>query len=170
MIFLAEFSVIKPDIGLLFWSTVIFILFWVVVGSLAFKPIVRALKKREQDIQNSLDEAKRAREEMANLKAENEELLRQAREERSRILREAKEIGDKMVAEAKEKAKEEARRIVTEAKEQIENQKRAAMIEVKNELGMMAIQIAEKILRKNLAGDKEQEAYVQSLIDEIKLN
>ncbi|MEI4920525.1 hypothetical protein Q8G81_33735, partial [Klebsiella pneumoniae] len=81
----------------------------------AFNPIAESLKKREMDIQNSLDEAKKAREEMANLQAENEKLLAQAREERSQILKEAKEAKDEIIAEAKERANTEYKRKVESA-------------------------------------------------------
>ncbi len=164
------FGPLQPDPGLILWTSIIFLLFWFIVGKAAFKPIAQALKKREQDIQNSLDEAKKAREEMANLKAENEELLAQAREERAKILREAKEVKDNIISEAKTKAKEEAKKIVSDAKEQIENQKMAAMIDIKNQVGNMALEIAEKVLKQKLQGDNDQEKYVNTLVDEIKLN
>ena len=170
MIFLLDFSPIKPDFGLLLWSSVIFILFWVLMGKMAFGPIKEALKKRESDIQDALDEAKNARDEMSNLKAENEQILIQAREERSKILKEAKEIKDTVIKEAKDKAKEEAQKIVTNAKNEIENQKTAALIDLKNQSGMMALEIAEKIIKKQLSGDSEQEKFANSLIDDIKLN
>jgi len=170
MIYLAEFSVIRPEWGLLIWSTVIFVLFWALVGKFAFGPIRDALKKREGDIQDALDEAKNAREEMANLKAENEQILAQAREERSNILKEAKAAKDAIVNEAKTKAKEESQRIVANAKAEIETQKTAAILDVKNQAGMMALSIAEKIIKKQLTGDSEQEKFANSLIDEIKLN
>ena len=109
MIFLIDLSVLKPDVGLIAWTILIFALFWGLMAKFAFRPIINALKKRKSDIQNSLDEAKRVREEMAKMKAENEELLAQAREERAKILKEAKEAGDRIVAEAKDKAKEEAK-------------------------------------------------------------
>ena len=170
MIFLLDFSPIKPDVGLLLWTAIIFLLFWFILGKLAFNPITEALKKREDDIQNSLDEAKRARQEMANLKAENEALLAQAREERSKLLTEAKEVKENIIAEAKGKAKEEAQKIVAQAKEQIENQKMAAIIDLKNQVGGMALAIAEKVIRKELSGNAEQEAFVNGLVDDIKLN
>jgi len=170
VMFLADFSVIKPDPGLIFWTSLVFILVWVILGRMAFGPIQKALKKRESDIQGSLEEARSAREEMANLKSENEELIRQAQEERAKILREAKEAKDSIVNEAKDKAKEEAQKIVTNAKNEIEQQKKAAMTELKNEVGVLAIAIAEKVLRKELKGDKSQEQFVNALVDEIKLN
>lgn len=170
MIFLLDFTPIRPEFGLLFWSTLIFLLFWGIMGKYAFGPIKEALKKRESDIQDALDQAKYAREEMSNLKAQNEQILTQAREERSKILKEAKEIKDSMIKEAREKAKDEAQKIVNNAKNEIDNQKQAAIIELKNQTGMMALEIAEKIIKKQLSGDSEQEKFANSLIDDIKLN
>ncbi len=170
MMFLVDFSVIKPDPGLIFWSTLIFATFWIIVGKLAFKPIVEALKKRETDIQNALDAAKIARSEMEDLKEENEELLAKAREERTQILNEAKEARDYMVAEAKKKAREEAATIINNARNDIENHKQAAIKELKMEVGNMAIDIASKVIRKELESDQSQKDYVRKLVDEIKLN
>lgn len=170
MFFLADFSVIKPEPGLLIWTTIIFLLFWYLMSRFAFKPIAESLKKRELDIQNSLDEAKRAREEMSHLQAENEKLLAQAREERSAILKEAKEAKDEIIAEAKERANAEYKRKVESALQDIENQKMAALVALKNEVGNMAVDIAEKLLRKELANKSEQEAFAKSLAENIKLN
>lgn len=170
MIFLADFSVIKPDPGLLIWTTIIFGLFWFLMSRFAFKPIAESLKTREQDIQNSLDEAKRAREEMSHLQAENEKLLAQAREERTQILKEAKEAKEEIIAEAKERANAEYKRKVESAIQDIENQKQAAMVTLKNQAGQLAIDIAEKVLRKELADKAAQETYAKSLAESIKLN
>ena len=170
MFYLMGFDPIKPDIGLIFWTTVIFLLFWGIIGRFAFKPIASALRKRELDIQSSLDEAKLARQEMANLKAENEKLLAQAREERARILKQAKDVGENIVQESKQRAKEEAQKIVTSAKTEIESQKKQALIEVKNQLGNMALDIAEQVLRRKLKDDKEQQDLVNTLVKEISLN
>jgi F-type H+-transporting ATPase subunit b len=170
LFFLADFSVIKPDIGLLLWTTVFFVLFWFIIGKFAFKPIAEALKSREDNIQAALDEADKAREEMAKLKAENEVILAQAREERAKMLKEAMDTKNSIVSEAKLKAKEEAQRIVNNAKVEIESEKNAAIREVKNQVGMMATQIAEKIIRKQLAGQEDHESFVGKLIDDIKLN
>ena len=167
---LADFSVIKPDFGLFFWATVFFLLFWFLVGKAAFKPIANALKKRENDIQDALDEAKRAREEMANLNARNEQLLVEAREERAKMMREAKEAGAGIVNDARDKAKEEAQRIVMNAKRDIENEKKAAITELKNQVGNMAIEIAEKVLQRELDNKQEQEQFVSRLVDDIRLN
>ncbi|MBK8880399.1 MAG: F0F1 ATP synthase subunit B, partial [Haliscomenobacter sp.] len=143
MIFLAsEFSPILPEFGIFFWTMLIFLIVWFGLGTFAFKPIQRALKKREEDIQHSLDQAKRAREEMAQLQTTNEQLLKQAQEERVAILKEAKEAKDNIIKEAKERAKEEAQKIVISAKADIEHMKLEVMTNVKNEVGAMAISIA----------------------------
>ena len=170
MLFLGDFSVIKPDPGLLFWTTVIFLLFWYIMSRFAFKPIAEALKKREMDIQAALDEAKMARKEMANLQAENEILLNQAREERTQMLKEAKDLKDQIITEAKERANAEYKRKVESAIRDIENQKNAAMVDLKNKAGQMANDIAEKIIKKDLANNPEQVTYAKSLVDNIKLN
>lgn len=170
MLFLADFNVLKPEPGLLIWTTIIFLLFWFLMSRFAFKPIGEALKKRESDIQDALDQAKKAREEMANLHAQNEKLLAEAREERSQILKEAKEAAEKYTAETKEKATAEYKRKVESAIQDIENQKMAALVELKNQAGKMAIDIAEKVLRRELNSKADQEAFAKSLADQIKLN
>ncbi len=170
LFFLAEFTVARPGIGLLFWTFLIFVLFWVMVGKFAFRPIKDALKKREEDIQSALDEARRAKEEMAKLSNDNQRLLNEAREERAKLLREAKGIGDKLIQEARDKAKIEAQKIVTDARQEIENQKNKAIIEVKNQVGQMSIDIAEKLIRQQMGQTAEQKTLVDKLVNEIKLS
>ena len=170
MFSLVTFTPFQPTPGLAIWSLLIFLLFWYLMAKFAFKPIAQALAKRENDIQDAIDQAQKAREEMANMKSENEKLLAQAREERAKILQEAKDIKNQMITEAKDKAKEEASKIVSNAMNDIENQKKAAIAEVKNELGNIALSIAEKVIRKELKGNAEQESYVNTLVKEINLN
>ncbi|HPQ20852.1 MAG TPA: F0F1 ATP synthase subunit B [Saprospiraceae bacterium] len=170
MISLLNFNPFIPSPGLVFWTVIIFVLFWWIMGKFAFTPIAKALEKREGDIQDALDQAKKAKEEMANMKYENEKLLAEAREERSKILQEAKDIKNQIVNEAKDKAKEEASRIVASAKTEIDNQKKAALVEVKNQVGNMALEIAEKVIKKQLAGNQEQESLVKSMVDDMNLN
>lgn len=167
---LADFSVIKPDFGLIFWTSIIFLLFWGMIGKYAFGPIARALKSREDDIQRALDEAKSAKEEMAGLKTENEKLLQEAREERAMLMKEAKEIKNQIISEAKMKAKDDASKIVEAAKAEIEHQKKTALVEVKNQVGLIALEMAEKVIRKELKGNAEQESYVKDLASKLNLN
>lgn len=170
LLFLLEFSVIKPDYGLLFWTALIFLTVWFFLGRSAFPAIQKALKDREQTIADALASAEKAREEMSRLQASNEALLQEAREERAKILREAKEARDGIVNEARNKAREEAQRILTGASQEIEKQKLAAIQELKSQAGLLALDIAEKVIRKELKGQPEQEAFVKSLVDELKMN
>ncbi len=170
MVFLVDFDVLKPDPGLFFWTVLIFFLFWFLVGKYAFKPITNALKKRDHEIQKALDEALRAKQEMAKIQAGNEELLRETREERGKILAEAKEMKQSIISEAQASAKKEAANIVSEAKSEIENQKNQALKEVKNEAGKIALDIARNVLQRELDSQKDHEALVSSLIDKIDLN
>ena len=170
MIFLADFSVIKPDPGLFFWSVVIFLVFWFVIGKFAFKPIAKALKDRELSIQDSLDQAKLAQEKMQQLNDENEKLLQSARKERGRILAEAKDMHNNILNEAKDKAKVEANKIVEKAKLEIENEKDAAFADLKNKVGSMALVIAEQVLEKELSSDSSQVEYANSLVNKMNLN
>jgi F-type H+-transporting ATPase subunit b len=170
MFSLVTFTPFQPTPGLAIWSLVIFLLFWFLMAKFAFRPIADAIAKREGDIQDAMDIAKNTKIEMANMKAENEKLLAEAREERSKIIQEAKDIKNQMITEAKEKAKEEANKIVSNALSDIENQKKTAIAEVKSELGAMALSIAERVIRKELKGNAEQEAYVNTLVKEVNLN
>ena len=169
MIFLADFSPIKPDFGLLFWTTVVFLLVWIPIGRKAFKPILQALKDRETGIADALGSAEKARLEVANMKAENEQILAQAREERMKMLKEAKEQATAIVNESKNAAKEEASKIIVNAKQEIENMKLAVITDVKNQAGTLALEIAEKVIRKELKGNAEQVAFVNTLVKEMNL-
>jgi F-type H+-transporting ATPase subunit b len=128
------------------------------------------LKDREQGIADALGEANKARNEVANLKAENEQILAQAREERAKMLKEAKDVATGIVAESKENAKIEANKIMVAAKQDIENMKQSALTEVKNQVGNMALDIAEKVIRRELKGDANQVAFVNTLAKEMNLN
>ena len=156
-----------PEIGLIFWTLLIFLLFWFLMAKFAFKPIGAALKDREDSINNSLEAAERAKEEMAALNAENEKIIAAAREEKARILMEAKESGDRYINEAKEKAKMDAKKIVDAATTEIQLQKTSALAEVKNQVGLIAVQMAEQVLGKELKDPKEQENYVSDLIKNL---
>ncbi len=170
MIFLISFTPFQPTFGLAFWSLVIFLLFWALMAKFAFGPIADALQKREHDIQGSIDEAKKARQEMSNMKAENDKLLAEAREERTLMLNEAKEQKNKMIAEAKEQAKAEATKIMQTAQAEIESQKLAAKQSLKAEVGTMALDIAEQVIRKDLKNDSSQVDLVNNLVSNLKLN
>jgi F-type H+-transporting ATPase subunit b len=170
MVFLGDFSIVTPDPGLFIWTVLVFLIVLYVLSKYALKPIQSALRKREEGIAQALDEAKKARNEMANMKADNEHILNEAREERSKMLREAKDARDMIVTEAREKANVEYNRIVEDAQRQINNQKMAALIEIKNSVGNMVLEVSEKVLKRELNNKTEQEAFIKKLVDEIKVN
>jgi F-type H+-transporting ATPase subunit b len=164
------FAVFQPSPGLAGWTLLIFLIFWYLFYKLSFKQIFSSLNSRQSDIQNALDTAKLAREEVSNMKAENEKLLAEAHVERSKMLQEAKDMKTQIINEAKDKAKEEANKIISNARVEIENQTKAALAQAKNEVGMMAIQIAEQVIRKELKGNAEHETYVKGLVKDLNLN
>lgn len=163
-------DLITPSLGLVFWTTVIFIIFWTLVGKFAFKPISQSLQKREASIKEALEAAEKARGEMKLLQSDNEKLLQQAREERTAILKEAKDIKESILSDAHDKAKKDAQQIVLEARQEIEAQKNAALNQVRTEVSKIALEIAEKVLRNELSTEKDHKQYVNSMVDNIKLN
>jgi F-type H+-transporting ATPase subunit b len=160
-------DLLNPNIGLLIWTLIAFLVVFFILKKFAWKPILTALKEREQGIADAIATAEKVKTEMAQLKSENEALLAKAREERSVILKEAKDSSDKMIAEAKSKAKSEYDRIVADAQSAIEQQKNAALIDVKNKIGKMVIEVTEKVIRKELADKAEQEEYIIKLADDL---
>ena len=163
-------DLIKPAIGLLFWMVVTFGFLLFILGKMAWKPILGALSEREKTISDSLNMATQARNEMAQLTAKNEALLNEAKEERNKILHEAKEAADKLKNEILNKAQQDVEAKIQSASREIETQKKAAIAEVKNSVGLLALEIAEKVIRKDLKGNAEQLDYVNKLAKESNLN
>jgi F-type H+-transporting ATPase subunit b len=161
---------LNPDYGLFIWTTVIFLVFWFFVIRAAKKPMSDMLGQRNTDIQEALDEAEKARIDMANLKVDNAKMIADAREEQAQIIADAKATKDQIVEEAKVKATEEAERIMANAKMEIESQKKVAISEVKNQSSLIALAIAERVIRKQLKGNEDQEALANELIKNIKLS
>ncbi|OQX79495.1 MAG: ATP synthase F0 subunit B [Bacteroidetes bacterium 4484_276] len=163
-------ELVSPGIGLIFWMTLAFgIVLWL-LGKYAWKPIMKSLHEREDSIDKALHEADLARMDMEGLKISNEELLKEAKGERDAIMKQAREIKDKLIEDARLKANIEANRIVESARESIENEKMAAMVDLKNQIAELSIEIAEKLLERDLADKKRQKEYVEQLIRETKLN
>jgi F-type H+-transporting ATPase subunit b len=136
----------------------------------AWGPILTSLKERETSIEDALLAAKRAKDEVANMKAENERILQEARNERDQMLKDARDAKDAMVNEARMKAQTEADRMINIARETIQNEKAAAITELKNQVAVLSIDIAEKVLRQQLSNSDQQKALVQELLKEAKLN
>ncbi len=163
-------DLLKPGLGLLFWTLLAFAIVFFILKKFAWKPILSSLNEREQGIADSLESAQKMKLEMAQIKSENENLLAKAREERAQLLKEARETRDRIVNEAKELAKSEANKIILDAQAAINQQKMAALTEVKNQVGNLVIEVSEKVLRRELANKAEQEGYIKKLAEEVKLN
>lgn len=163
-------DLLTPGVGLIFWQVVVFLLLVLLLAKMAWKPILRSIKEREQTIQEALDTAEKARHEMAQLKSDNEKLLHDAREERERILREARDIASRIRDDAEQDAKKSADKIVEDARAAINIEKQAALKEVKVQVAMFSLEIAEKLMKKNLSGDKAQKELVASYMQDLKTN
>jgi F-type H+-transporting ATPase subunit b len=163
-------GLLTPAFGLLFWTLLAFLVVFFILKKYAWPAIIKGLHEREQGIALALETAEKVKAEMAQLKNENEALLAKAREERAQLLKEARETRDKIVNEAKEQAKTEANKIMVEATAAINQQKMAALTDVKNQVGNLVIEVSEKVLRRELANKSEQEAYINTLAKDIKLN
>ena len=161
---------VLPDIGLVFWNTIAFLVLLIVLGKFAWKPMLKAINERESGIEEALLKADKMKAEITAMQSENEALLAKAREERATIIKEAKEASEKMVNEAKDKAKSEYERIISDAQAAIAQQKNAAMVDVKNQVGALVINVAEKVLRKELSNKADQESYIKQIAEEVKLN
>jgi F-type H+-transporting ATPase subunit b len=163
-------KLLLPEFGLLIWTLVAFLVVFWILGKFAWPAIVKGLKDREAGIADSLATAEKVRAEMAQLKSENEALLVQAREERAVMLKEARDTKDKIINEAKEQAKGMSEKILSDAQDAIDQRRMAALIDVKNEIGMLVVEISEKILRRELSDRADQENYIKKLAEEVKLN
>jgi F-type H+-transporting ATPase subunit b len=162
-------ELVTPEIGLVFWTTLSFLILLFILGKFAWKPILGAIHEREINIENALMRAEAAKEEMARLTSENESLLREARAERDIILQEARKLKDKIVGDAKEAAQEEGAKMIEKARIEINMQKALAIADVKNQVASLSIEIAEKVLRKQFEDASKQDALVTELLKEVKL-
>lgn len=163
-------DLITPSYGLIFWMTITFLIVFLLLRKMAWKPILGALKDRENSIQQALDSAQKAKEEMQALQASNEAILLQARNERDKLLKEARETKEGIIGEAKAAAQKEADKIMQNARESIQGEKAAAMDELKNQVAKLSIEIAEKIIRTELSSDEKQKTLVNTLLDGVTLN
>lgn len=161
---------LTPEFGLIFWMVVGFGILFLILSKFAWKPILAGIKERENSIEESLRQAEKARAEMSQLVAKNEELLNQAKEERNKILHEAREAADRLKNEIVTKAQKDAEEKIQAAFREIEIQKKAAIVEVKNTVGNMALEIAEKVIRKELKSSTEHVEFVTKLAKESNLN
>lgn len=161
-------ELVSPGLGLIFWMVVSFSILMFITFKFIWPAILGGLIEREQEIASSLDEAKKAREEMKALKSDNEALIREAKDQRDIILKEAKALKEEILSKSKEQAVVEGQRIVEEAKRRIEQEKMAAITDLKNEVADLSIRIAEKLLKSELAAKSKEKALMDKLIEEAE--
>ena len=163
-------NLLIPEVGLLVWNTIAFLVLVFLLGKFAWKPIMKGNHDREQSIDEALNKAELARQEMARLSSQNEELMKQAREERDQILKEAKSLKDSIVNEAKNQAQAEGAKLIEKARIEIENQKKAALAELKGQVSALSLDIAERVLRTQLDDKAKQQELVNNLLKDVELN
>jgi F-type H+-transporting ATPase subunit b len=161
---------VTPDIGTIFWMLLMFIIVMVILKKFAWKPILNALRNREQSIEDALRSADRAKKEMEKLQADNAKIMADARKDRDKLLKETKKTSEMILTEAKNKAGEESKKIIQAARVQIENEKDAAIADIRNQVAEISVDIAEKILMEKLKDDKTQQELMEKLLKDVKMN
>lgn len=169
MVFLAN-SLTTPAIGTIFWSILIFGLFLAILTKFAWKPILSAVKARDEMIKGSLASAEKARQDMLRLQSDNESIMRKAREERELILKEARDIRERLISEAKGKATEEAEKLIEKARAGIEREKSKALSEIHQQVATLSVEIASKLLGERLVKSGEQEKLIDKYLKDSDLN
>jgi len=161
---------VTPAIGLIIWQTIVFLIVFGILAAFVWKPIVSALKARENQIDDALKAAELAKEEMEQIKADNEYLLQEARAERDKILKEATDVANGIKEQAKTETSAIAEKMIEEARLSIESEKKSALSEVKNLVADLSLEIAEKLIREKLADDKSQKDLINKFLKEVKVN
>lgn len=159
-----------PEVGLVIFQTIAFLLLMFLLGKFAWKPILAAIKERENSIDEALNKAELAKQELARMTAQNEDLMKQARAERDEILKEAKALKDSIVNDAKTQAQTEGAKLIEKARIEIENQKKAALAELKGQVSSLSLDIAERVLRSQLDDKAKQQDLVANLLKDVELN
>lgn len=159
-------SLLVPDTGLLFWMVLSFGVVVFILAKYGFPVITRMVDERKALIDQSLEEARQAHEQLATIQAQSEEMLRQAREEQSRLLTEALETKKQILSDAREAAQRQTRIQLEQARKEIDDMKEKAIREVRSEIAGLSVDIAEKVLRGKLENEKEQKAVIERLLDE----
>ncbi|MDG1347528.1 MAG: F0F1 ATP synthase subunit B [Crocinitomicaceae bacterium] len=163
-------ELITPDLGLIIWTSIVFVLLLLLLAKFAWKPMLKAVNDREAKISESLELAEKTKAEMKAMQSQNENLLKEARAERDAIVRDAKEVATKMVEDSKNAAKIEAEKVMVSAREAINSEKTAAISELKNQVASFSLEIAEKLVRQDLSSNDNQKALAEKLAAEVKMN
>lgn len=163
-------ELITPQLGLIFWMTLTFLVLLFILGKFGWPVITNMISERETLIENSLNEAQKARDEIEQLKFNNEVLFKQAMEERDEILKEARLLGETQKEEARLKAQEEAQRIIASARESINYEKLQALTELKNQIASFSIDIATKILEEELDKNDTKIRVIEKRVSDFNFN
>ncbi len=163
-------ELVMPGIGLIFWMTVSFGLVLFILTKFAWKPIMKGIHAREETIEKALLAASEAKKEMLKLQASNEQLMRDAKEERDALMRDARKMKEAILEEARNKGAEESARIIAAARENIQFEKMAAINELKNQIASISVEIAEKLISKELEDKKQQQLLTEKLLEQVKIN
>ena len=160
-------SLITPDFGLLFWMTIVFLAVLFILWKFGFPVIIKMVTDRKNYIDDSLRKAHEANQRLANIQAESESILQQAREQQAQILKEASATRNAIVEAAQAKAKDEGARLISEARVEIETEKQNAIREIRSQVASLSLQIAEKVLREKLDDSKAQMEVIDRMLDEV---
>ena len=163
-------SLFTPDVGLIFWMLLSFGIVFFVLAKWGFPVITRMVDDRKRFIDQSLEAAREANAKLEGIKAEGEALLAQAREEQRLILKDATNTRDRIIEEAREKARTEGALMLEEARQQIQHEKEMAIRDIRRQTAELAVEVAEKIMRTNLASERQQMDLVERLLDEVEKN
>ena len=160
-------SILTPDIGLLFWMFLAFVVVFFILAKFGFPTIINMVENRKKYIDESLRKAHEASERLENIQQEGETILQEAREKQAFIMKEAAETRDAIVEKAQEKARDESARLLADAKKQIEIEKQNAIRDIRSQVAELSVQIAEKVLRERLSSDEQQMEMIDRLLDEV---
>lgn len=163
-------SILTPDIGLLFWMLLAFLVVFGVLAIFGFPAITNMVENRKKYIDESLRKAHEASERLENIKQEGESMLQEAREKQALLLKEATDTRDSIVEKAQEKAKEESARLISDAKAQIEAEKQNAIRDIRSQVAELSVKIAEKIVREQLSSSDKQMDLINKLLDEVSVD
>jgi F-type H+-transporting ATPase subunit b len=163
-------AILTPDFGLFFWMLIAFLVVFLLLAKYGFPVITGMVEERKNFIDDSLRKAHEAQERLANIEKEGESILQEAREKQALILREAAATRDAIVEQAQTKARSEGARLLDEAKAAIEQEKKAAIADIRQQVAMLSVEIASKVLRQNLKDDKSQMDLIDRMLDEVSAN
>ncbi|MBQ9637186.1 MAG: F0F1 ATP synthase subunit B [Prevotella sp.] len=163
-------SILTPDLGLLFWMLLAFLVVFFVLAKYGFPAIIGMVDERKKYIDESLRKAHEASERLAHIKEEGEAILQEAREKQAQILKEASETRDSIIGNAQAKAREEGARLMSEAKAEIEAEKQNAIRDIRTQVAQLSVQIAEKVVRQQLSTDDRQMDLINKLLDDVAVD